>query len=51
MEISEFQIEICSPGSDLQYVGIGSDNGLAPSRQKAIIWTNAAQFTNAYMRH
>ena len=24
-----------------QYTIIGSDNGLAPSRQQAIIWTNA----------
>ena len=27
--------------SNWQYVGIGSDNGLAPSRRQAIIWTNA----------
>ena len=27
--------------SNWQYVSIGSDNGLAPSRRKAIIWTNA----------
>ena len=25
------------------------DNGLAPNRRRAIIWTNA--FTDAYMRH
>ena len=24
----------------LQYSSIGSDNGLAPTRQQAIIWTN-----------
>ena len=29
-----------SLGSNLQYVGIGSDNGLAPSRRQAIILTN-----------
>ena len=28
-------------GFNWQYVGIGSDNGLAPSRRQAIIWTNA----------
>ena len=28
-------------GSNRQYVNIGSDNGLAPSRQQTIIWTNA----------
>ena len=26
-------------------------NGLAPSRQQAIIWTNDGQFTDTYMRH
>ena len=25
---------------ELQYYNIGSDNGLAPTRQQAIIWTN-----------
>ena len=34
-----------------QYSSIGSDNGLAPARQQAIIWTNDGQFTDAYMRH
>ena len=29
----------------------GSDNGLAPTRRQAIIWTNDGQFTDAYMRH
>ena len=29
-----------SLGSDWQYVSTGSDNGLAPYRQKNIIWTN-----------
>ena len=32
-------------------VGIGSDNGLAPGGWQAIVWTNDAQFINAYMRH
>ena len=26
-------------------------NGLVPNRRQAIIWTNAAEFTDAYMRH
>ena len=30
---------------------IGSDNGLAPARWQAIIWTNDGQFTDAYMHH
>ena len=28
-----------------------SDNGFAPSRQQAIIWTNNGWFTGAYMHH
>ena len=36
----QYFIEICSLGSNWQYVSIGSDNGLAPSRRQAIIWTN-----------
>ena len=32
--------EICSLGSNWQYGSIGSDNGLAPNRRQAIIWTN-----------
>ena len=31
---------MCSLGSDRQYVIIGSENGLAPKRWQAIIWTN-----------
>ena len=33
-------IEMCSLGSTWQYIIIGSDNGLAPNRRQAIIWTN-----------
>ena len=29
---------------------IGLDNGLAPARRQAIIWTNGCLFTDAYMR-
>ena len=29
----------------------GSDNGWAPSRRQAIIWTNDGKFTHTYMRH
>ena len=32
--------EICSHGSNYQYASIGSDDGLAPIRGQAIIWTN-----------
>ena len=30
---------------------IGSDNGLAPTRRQAIIWSNDDQFTDACMHH
>ena len=32
--------EVCSQGSNWQYVRIGSVNGLAPNRRQAITWTN-----------
>ena len=32
--------EVCSWGSNWQYSIISSDNGLAPTRQQAIIWAN-----------
>ena len=41
MKILEFKKNICSLGSNWQYIYIGSDNGLAPSMWQAIIWTNA----------
>ena len=33
--------EVCSHGPYWQYSSIGSDNGLAPNRRQAIVWTNA----------
>ena len=32
--------EVYSQESSQQYSSIGSDNGLAPARRQAIIWTN-----------
>ena len=32
--------EICSQYSKYKFATIGSDNGLVPNRQQAIIWTN-----------
>ena len=32
--------EICPLGYNWQYCNIGSDNGLAPARRQAIIWSN-----------
>ena len=37
--------------SNWQYSSIVSDNGLAPTRRQAIIWSNGGKFTDAYMRH
>ena len=37
-----FVPQVCFPGVSWQYSNIGSDNGLAPNRQHAIIWTNDA---------
>ena len=34
-----------------QYPSIGSNNGLAPTRQQAIIRTNDIKFNEAYMHH
>ena len=33
--------DVCFWGSNWQWTSIGSDNGLAPNRQQAIIWTSA----------
>ena len=35
----------------VQLIIIGSDNGLAPNRRQAIIWTNADPIWSACMRH
>ena len=40
-----------SNGPEKQYSNIGSDNGLAPTRQQVIIWTNDGKCTDAYMHH
>ena len=34
----------------LQYSSFASYNGLAPTRQQAIIWANDGLITDAYMR-
>ena len=41
----------CSWGSNQQYSTTDSDNGLAPTRQQAIIWTNDDKSTSAHMHH
>ena len=40
LNLDENFTEICSQGSNWQYANIGSDNGLAPNRRQAIIWSN-----------
>ena len=35
---------------NLQYANIGSDNGIVPNRQQAIILNNDGLITDAYMR-
>ena len=45
--VSEFH----SHGSNEPYSSIGLDDGLAPARRQAIIWTNDVKFTEAYMLH
>ena len=54
MEQQNFNIEAEIKWSTFcrwQYSTIGSDNGLAPTRHQAIIWTNDGKFTDEYMRH
>ena len=50
MKILEFRLrfhrcftEVCSQGSNLQYSGIGSDNGLAPARSLRCSWSVAGR--------
>ena len=33
------------------FLSISLDNGLAPTRRQAIIWTKYGKFTDLYMRH
>ena len=39
------------PRVQLTIFQLGSDNGLAPTRRQAIIWTNDGYITDIYMRH
>ena len=54
MKIYEFRLRFhwrLFPRSNKQYSSIGSDFGLSPARQQAIIWTNDGQFTDTYVHH
>ena len=44
-------IKVCSEGPIEQYISNGSNNGLAPTRRQAILWTNDGKFIDACMRH
>ena len=37
--------------SSYDHASIGSDDGLAPTRWQAIVWTNDGYFTDANMHH
>ena len=39
------------PNGPINIPSIGSDNGLAPARRQAIIWTKGGWFADAIMRH
>ena len=43
-QITYYFTEICSLASNWELASIGSDNGLAPDRRQAIIWTNGGLF-------
>ena len=47
----KISLEFVLKGSVKKYSSIGLDNGLAPPRRQAIIWTNDDLFPDAYMRH
>ena len=51
IDFEEDFTECYSHESIQQYSSIVPDNGLAPARRQAIIWTNYDYFTDAYMRH
>ena len=48
---NEISLKFVPKGPNWQYSSIGLDNGLAPSRRQAIIWTNDVYISDAYMRH
>ena len=39
------------PSNNFPRIGSDNDNGLAPTRRQAIIWTNDGEFSDAYIRH
>ena len=51
INFDEVFTEVYSQESNQQYSSIGSDNGLAPAKRQAIVWTKGGYFTDAYMHH
>ena len=51
MNFDWYFAEVSSVGSNQQNPSIGSDNGLALTRQQAIIWINYGKLTDACMHH
>ena len=45
-----FKRIFCSYESNWQYASIVLDNGIAPIKRQAIIWSNDGKFTDAYVR-
>ena len=44
-------LKFVSKGPINNFSSIGSDNGLAPTTQQAIIWTNDGYINDTYMHH
>ena len=51
MKMYEFWLKFHCSLDQLTISSTGSDNGLAPSRCQAIIWTSDGYFTDTYMHH
>ena len=47
----KISMKFVTRGPIKQYHSIGLDDGLAPTRWQAIIWSSDGQFTDSYMRH
>ena len=50
MYLDSIFIEIWCQLSNKWYTSIGLDNGMAPNRRQAIMWSNVGLFINTYIR-
>ena len=48
IDINQYFTEFYSQGSNQQYSSIGPDNGLVPTRQQTIMWTNDHHSTSVF---